>query len=217
MFGAIYGGTYSPQVYWSVQNTQQAAHISATAAARAENTSIPVQPVPAAREVISADDKFSIESLLNQHDSDPVGMAVRMRIQYPSAEEKPVQPENSEDTKSAQEVVEESKCQTCEQRKYKDGSDDPGVSFKTATKLSPEEAATAVRGHEMEHVVRNQAKAQREDRKVVSQSVTIHTDICPECGDVYTSGGTTRTVTKANSDNNNNQQDAQQQPSSAVA
>ena len=46
--------------------------------------------------------------------------------------------------------------------------------------------------------MREQAKAQREDRKVVSQSVTIHTAICPECGDVYVSGGTTRTTTKAN-------------------
>ena len=64
--------------------------------------------------------------------------------------------------------------------------------------LAPEQAAAAVRGHEQEHVVREQAKAQREDRKVVSQSVTIHTDICPECGDVYVSGGTTRTTTKAN-------------------
>ena len=89
-------------------------------------------------------------------------------------------------------------CQTCKNRKYQDGSDDPGVSFKTATNIAPEQAASAVRGHEQEHVVREQAKAQREDRKVVSQSVTIHTAICPECGDVYVSGGTTRTTTKAN-------------------
>ena len=89
-------------------------------------------------------------------------------------------------------------CQTCKNRKYQDGSDDPGVSFKTATKIAPEQVASAVRGHEQEHVVREQAKAQREDRKVVSQSVTIHTAICPECGDVYVSGGTTRTTTKAN-------------------
>ena len=33
---------------------------------------------------------------------------------------------------------------------------------------------------------------------MVSQSVTLHTDICPECGKVYISGGETRTVTKAN-------------------
>ena len=64
-----------------------------------------------------------------------------------------------------------------------------------------------MRGHEQEHVVREQAKAQREDRKVVSQSVTIHTDICPECGDVYVSGGTTRTTTKANPVEEPQQQD----------
>ena len=103
-----------------------------------------------------------------------------------------------EDGKSPLETMEESECQTCKNRKYQDGSDDPGVSFKTATNIAPEQAAAAVRGHEQEHVVREQAKAQREDRKVVSQSVTIHTEICPECGDVYVSGGTTRTTTKAN-------------------
>ena len=43
-----------------------------------------------------------------------------------------------------------------------------------------------------------EAKATREDRKVVSQSVTYHTAICPECGKSYVSGGTTRTATKAN-------------------
>ena len=104
----------------------------------------------------------------------------------------------AEETKSPQETMEEAECQTCKKRKYQDGSDDPGVSFKTATNIAPERVASAVRGHEQEHVVREQAKAQREDRKVVSQSVTLHTAICPECGDVYISGGTTRTTTKAN-------------------
>jgi len=102
--------------------------------------------------------------------------------------------------KSAQEAVEDGKCETCEERKYQDGSDDPGVSFKTPTNVKPEQAASAVRGHEMEHVTREQAKAEREGREVVSQSVTIHTGICPECGKVYVSGGTTRTVTKAAED-----------------
>lgn len=102
-----------------------------------------------------------------------------------------------EDTESPAETAEDAKCETCEKRKYQDGSDDPGVSFKTATRIAPEAAQAAVRGHEMEHVVREQAKAKREGRKVVSQSVTYHTGICPECGKVYTSGGTTRTVTAA--------------------
>ena len=101
----------------------------------------------------------------------------------------------------AQKALEEGECQTCKERKYQDGSDDPGVSFKTPTNIAPEQAASAVRGHEMEHVYREQAKAEREDRKVVSQTVTMHTEICPECGESFVSGGTTRTVTKADTDN----------------
>jgi len=108
-----------------------------------------------------------------------------------------------------QKAAEEGKCETCEKRKYQDGSDDPGVSFKTPTNVAPEMAASAVRGHEQEHVVREQAKAQREDRKVVSQTVTYHTGICPECGRVYVSGGTTRTVTAA--DNQPEQQTPQEE------
>lgn len=91
-------------------------------------------------------------------------------------------------------------CQTCKNRKYQDGSDDPGVSYKSPTKLDPQKAASSVRAHENEHVVREQAKARRTGRKVVSQSVTYHSSICPECGKVYTSGGTTRTVTKSQVD-----------------
>lgn len=93
--------------------------------------------------------------------------------------------------------MEEGECQTCKERKYQDGSNDPGVSFKTPTNIAPEAAASAVRGHEQEHVSREQSKAQQEGREVVSQSVTIHTAICPECGKVYVSGGTTRTTTRA--------------------
>ncbi len=119
--------------------------------------------------------------------ADPVEMAVRGRIQQAD---------------SLEEVVREGECQTCKKRKYQDGSDDPGVSFKTPTNISPDWAAAAVRGHELEHVVREQAKAEREDRKVVQQSVTLHTGICPECGRVYISGGTTRTTTV-----NDNQED----------
>ena len=98
--------------------------------------------------------------------------------------------------KTPQEVMEDSECKTCAERKYQDGSDDPGVSFKTAAHIAPEQAAAKVRSHEYEHVSREQAKARREDRKVVSQSVTIHTSICPECGRSYVSGGVTNTVTK---------------------
>lgn len=149
--------------------------------------------------------------------ADPVEMAVRGRIRYLNEEEveglkkdaagtdrKPLAEDEkqADETKTLAEVMEEEECQTCESRKYQDGSDDPGVSFKTATKLSPEKAASAVRGHEYEHVVRNQAKAEREDRRVVQQSVVLHNEICPECGKVYVSGGETRTVTKADPEQN---------------
>ncbi len=92
-------------------------------------------------------------------------------------------------------------CQTCKNRKYQDGSDDPGVSFKTASKVGPEGAAAAVRGHEYEHVNRNQAKAAREGKEVVYQSVRIKTAICPECGESYVAGGETTTVTKTKPEN----------------
>lgn len=88
-------------------------------------------------------------------------------------------------------------CQTCKNRKYKDGSNDPGVSFKTAAHVAPEAAPYAIRSHEGEHVAHNKAQAERENREIVSQTVTYHTDICPECGKVYMSGGTTRTVSRA--------------------
>ncbi len=100
---------------------------------------------------------------------------------------------------SAQETSGEAECKTCKERKYQDGSDDPGVSFKSPTHIAPDQSASAVRGHEMEHVVRERAKAQSEGRRVVSQSVTMQTGICPECGRVYTAGGVTRTTTAADS------------------
>lgn len=85
-------------------------------------------------------------------------------------------------------------CQTCKNRTYQDGSNDLGVSFKTPTRLTPEKAAYAVRAHESEHVARAWAQAQREDKEVVSQSVTYRTGVCPECGKTYIAGGTTQTV-----------------------
>lgn len=126
-------------------------------------------------------------------------------------DEKAPDGENAQGAESAQEAVEEGKCETCEKRKYQDGSDDMGVSFKTPTNVKPEQAASAVRGHEMEHVVREQAKAKREGREVVSQSVTMHTGICPECGKAYVSGGTTHTVTRAAPENDYAQQEREAQ------
>lgn len=86
-------------------------------------------------------------------------------------------------------------CQTCENRKYQDGSDEM-VSFKSATHISPQSAASAVRAHEQEHVANAYQKAATKGGEVIKAAVTIHTSICPECGRSYVSGGTTSTQIK---------------------
>jgi len=91
-------------------------------------------------------------------------------------------------------------CHTCENRRYVDQSDDASVSFQTPTKVSPHMAGMAVASHEQEHVRNEQANALNEGREIVSQSVTLHYDTCPECGKIYVSGGTTRTTSVGKSD-----------------
>ena len=183
-----------------------AARAAAANPARAETPVEPVQPVRALPSDVpvklpltltAAETRLPTEEDLNNASE----ALARMRIQYPAQEnaadnaEEELEILGVNSAKSPAEVVDEAKCETCEKRKYQDGSDDMGVSYKTPTAISADSAASAVRGHEQEHVVRERAKAEQEGRKVVSQSVTLHTDICPECGRVYISGGTTRTVT----------------------
>lgn len=102
--------------------------------------------------------------------------------------------------KTEEEAKGNGKCETCENRMYQDGSDDPGVSFKMPGKIDPASAESVVRGHEYEHVNRNQAKAAREGKEVLYQNVVIKHGICPECGKSYVAGGQTTTVTKTKSD-----------------
>lgn len=83
-------------------------------------------------------------------------------------------------------------CQTCKNRKYKDGSDE-NVSFKAASHISPEAAAGRVRAHEGEHVANAYSKAAQKGGEVLSVSVRLETAVCPECGKNYVSGGTTST------------------------
>lgn len=97
-------------------------------------------------------------------------------------------------------------CQTCKNRKYMDGSNE-AVSFKTPSHISPQSAPAAVRSHEQEHVTNAYSKAAAGNGRVLSASVTIHTDICPECGRSYVSGGTTRTQIKYYNEKNPYQQD----------
>jgi len=83
-------------------------------------------------------------------------------------------------------------CQTCKNRKYKDGSDEM-VSFKSAAHISPTAAASRVMAHEMEHVSNAYAKAKLGNGKVLQASVALKTAICPECKRAYVCGGVTRT------------------------
>lgn len=194
------------QKYQGAQNTQAAQQASQPAEGGMKlqlsgTPKAPVQPVrpigaptPHTPEGVDAAEKL-------RQGADPAELAVRMRIQYENPAQQPEQAgqpaEEAVGAESVQKAAEEGECQTCKERKYQDGSNDPGVSFKTPSRIAPEMAGAAVRGHEMEHVVREQAKAQREGRRVISQSVSIHTAICPECGKAYISGGTTRTTTAA--------------------
>ena len=215
----VYGASYANRASQAqeAEKAQSVQRPSAVWTARkAAQPDAPVQPVTAVRPVDGNEQKPGRFALSLREGADPVEMAVRMRIKYmgddPAGQKSALGADQLKDpalenAKSPQEVMEEGECQTCKERKYQDGSDDPGVSFKTPTNVAPEQAASAVRGHENEHVVREQAKARQEGRKVVNQSVTYHTAICPECGTAYVSGGTTRTVTKAA-----DSQQAQQQP-----
>lgn len=170
--------------------------IGAGGAVRGASPGTPVEPVsPIGAVNVNGTNGIANAIPFLRKGMDPAELAVRMRIQYadPSKEE-------GAGVDAAQKAAEDAECQTCKERKYQDGSDDAGVSFKTPTHISPDQAASAVKSHEMEHVVRERAAAKREDRRVVSQSVTMHTSICPECGRVYVSGGTTRTTTASKPD-----------------
>ena len=91
-------------------------------------------------------------------------------------------------------------CSTCDSRRYVDRSDDASVSYQTPTRLNPQTAALAVGAHEREHVFNERAKADRDGREIVSQTVTIKYSVCPECNIMYPSGGTTRTQSVKSSD-----------------
>jgi hypothetical protein len=98
--------------------------------------------------------------------------------------------------------VSPAECQTCKERKYKDGSDECDVSFQTAQHIDPSAAGARVRAHEGEHVSNAYQKAAKNGGKVLQASVAIHTAVCPECGRVYVSGGTTTTKIQYKNEDN---------------
>ncbi len=91
-------------------------------------------------------------------------------------------------------------CKSCAERKYKDGSNESDVSFKAAGHIDPGRSAATVMSHEMEHVANAHEKAAKNNGKVMSASIALHTSICPECGRSYVSGGLTTTSIKYSDD-----------------
>ena len=96
--------------------------------------------------------------------------------------------------------------ETCKNRKYQDGSNEM-VSFKAAGHIAPSNAAMVVMGHEQEHVSNAYRKAELGGGEVERASVRLKTDICPECGRTYISGGETTTQIKYYNERNPYQKD----------
>ena len=105
---------------------------------------------------------------------------------------------------SSSKRVEKGECQTCKNRKYVDGSNEGDVSFKAPTHISPNNAASAVMGHEQEHVSNAIAEGNKENKELVSATVSLQTSVCPECGRVYVSGGTTHSTIRTTKGGNEN-------------
>ena len=116
-------------------------------------------------------------------------------------ESKPILNPNETTTKAPGKVSSPAECETCKNRKYQDGSDEM-VSFKTAQHISPQAAASRVRGHEAEHVSNAYKDAAQNNGKVLQASVAIKTAICPECGRTYVCGGTTTTKIRYENEDN---------------
>lgn len=97
--------------------------------------------------------------------------------------------------------VNPSECQTCNNRKYIDKSNDSNVSFQTPTHISPAASYASVSSHEQEHVANATSEGSRKGNQLVSTSVSLKTSICPECGTSYVSGGTTTSQIRYNESN----------------
>ena len=91
--------------------------------------------------------------------------------------------------------IDTGKCETCENRRYQDASNEQ-VSYKAPGKIRPQEAYGKVMSHEKEHVANAVAEGTKPGKELVSASVSLKMDICPDCGRSYVAGGTTTTIMK---------------------
>ena len=125
----------SPSQWGSVAAPAQKGQIAMVSRTQSQATDQPVTPVTAAPSVgREQPSSISLLDMARRKGADPVEMAVRGRIQYLTPEEVEQQVEQA---KSAQEVMEEGQCQTCKERKYQDGSNDPGGVLQDSHQHSP--------------------------------------------------------------------------------
>ncbi len=108
---------------------------------------------------------------------------------------------NTDNTIDSSARVKPVECQTCKNRKYVDGSNEPNVSFKTPGSIRPEESYAKVSAHEREHVANAIAKGSKPGAKLINASVTLKMGVCPECGRTYVAGGVTNTQIKYSESN----------------
>lgn len=101
-------------------------------------------------------------------------------------------------------IEKQKECQTCARRKYKDGSDEGNVSFKTPGHIDPEASAATVMAHEQEHVANARQEATADNKQLLSATVSLKLGVCPECGRTYVAGGETNTTMKTTTYNENN-------------
>ncbi len=123
----------------------------------------------------------------------PYGMSNNYTI--PVSNVSRVTPVYTDNTTRSASRVQPTECQTCKERRYQDGSDEM-VSFKSPGRIRPEESYAKVMSHEQEHVANAIAEGNKDNKELVSVSVSLKTAICPECGRAYVAGGTTNTMMK---------------------
>ena len=111
----------------------------------------------------------------------------------------PVNTDNTVDSSSKVRGAVE--CQTCQNRKYVDGSNESDVSFKTPGVIKPGESFAKVSAHERQHVSNAVAKGSKPGAKLISASVSLKMGVCPECGRTYVAGGETKTQIKYSESN----------------
>lgn len=112
-----------------------------------------------------------------------------------------VTPVNTDNTVDSSSKVKPVECETCKNREYVDGSNEPDVSFKTPGKISADQSFAKVSSHEREHVSNAVQKSSKPGAKLVSANVTLKMGVCPECGRTYVAGGETTTQIKYSESN----------------